>query len=244
MTLTFLRSFAPMLAIVLLPGCAAIGQLNTVAQATDLFTLTPKSTFSANLPTLSAQLVVETPTATAAISGDQIAVQPTPLQVQYLPGVRWVDRAPLIVQTLMIESFENTDRVPAVGASGVGLRADYYVVPELREFQARVPDAAGPEAPLEVNVRLNVKVVEANDQRIIASRSFEELTFSATDAPEQVVAAFDEALGDVLRDSIEWSIRRIAAHSAERERTLESLRPRPVPRPDRGEDAETAPVEE
>lgn len=244
MTLTFLRSFAPMLAIVLLPGCAAIGQLNTVAQATDLFTLTPKSTFSANLPTLSAQLVVETPTATAAISGDQIAVQPTPLQVQYLPGVRWVDRAPLIVQTLMIESFENTDRVPAVGASGVGLRADYYVVPELREFQARVPDAAGPEAPLEVNVRLNVKVVEANDQRIIASRSFEELTFSATDAPEQVVAAFDEALGDVLRDSIEWSIRRIAAHSAERERTLESLRPRPVPRPDRGEDAATAPVEE
>lgn len=244
MTLTFLRSFAPMLAIVLLPGCAAIGQLNTVAQATDLFTLTPKSTFSANLPTLSAQLVVETPTATAAISGDQIAVQPTPLQVQYLPGVRWVDRAPLIVQTLMIESFENTDRVPAVGASGVGLRADYYVVPELREFQARVPDAAGPEAPLEVNVRLNVKVVEANDQRIIASRSFEELTFSATDAPEQVVAAFDEALGDVLRDSIEWSIRRIAAHSSERERTLESLRPRPVPRPDRGEDAETAPVEE
>lgn len=93
-------------------------------------------------------------------------------------------------------------------------------------------------------VRLNIKIVDAVDQRIIASRSFEQLTFSATDAPEQVVAAFDDALGRVLRDSIEWSIRRIDAHSAERDRVLESLRPRPVSRPDRVEDAETAPVEE
>lgn len=244
MTLSLLRSLVPVLALSLLPGCAAITQLNTVATASDLFTLTPKSTFSANLPTLSEQLVVETPTATAAISGDQIAVQPTPLQVQYLPGVRWVDRAPLIVQTLLIESFENTDRVPAVGASGVGLRADYYVVPDLREFQGQVPSRAAPEAPLQVLVRLNIKIVDAVDQRIIASKSFNELTFSATDAPEEVVAAFDEALGRVLRDSIEWSIRRISAHSAERDRVLESLRPRPVPRPDQVEDAETAPVEE
>lgn len=86
MTLSLLRSLVPVLALSLLPGCAAITQLNTVATASDLFTLTPKSTFSADLPTLSEQLVVETPTATAAISGDQIAVQPTPLQVQYLPG--------------------------------------------------------------------------------------------------------------------------------------------------------------
>lgn len=58
--------------------------------------------------------------------------------------MRWVDRAPLIVQALLIESFENTDRVPAVGASGVGLRADYYVVPDLREFQAQVPPGLRP----------------------------------------------------------------------------------------------------
>ena len=96
-----------------------------------------------------------------------------------------------------------------------------------------------------MQVRLNIKIVDAIDQRIIASRSFDELTFSATDAPEQVVAAFDEALGDVLRDSIEWSIRRISAHSAERERALESLRPRPLPRPDQSEDLqEDAPATE
>lgn len=242
MTLRLLRSLAPVLALSLLPGCATITQLNAVATASDLFALTPKSTFSANLPMLSQQLVVETPTANAAISGDQIAVQPTPLQVQYLPGVRWIDRAPLIVQTLMIESFENTNRVPSVGGSGTGLRADYYILPDLREFQALVPSGAAPDAPLEVLVRINIKIVEAGDQRIIASQSFQQRMPSASDAPETVVAAFDEALGRVLRDSVEWSIRRIAIHSAQSARAAES--PRPLQRPDRVEDAETAPVEE
>ncbi|TNF60838.1 MAG: hypothetical protein EP307_07925, partial [Rhodobacteraceae bacterium] len=215
-----LKPLAAALGLVALTGCAAVSQLNAVATPTDLYTLSPKSTFSPSLPNIPAQLVVETPSATAEVSGDQIVVKPTALQVQYLPGVRWVDRAPLIVQKLLIESYENTNRVPAVGNSVIGLRADYYIVPEMREFQAAVPPNAGPDAALVVQVRLNVKIVEAVEDRIIASRSFEETTISASDAAADVVSAFDEALGDVMRDSVEWSIRTIAAQPARREMPL------------------------
>ena len=196
-----------------LAGCAGLASLAEVATPTNLYTLSPKSTFSPSLPRLKTQIVVEQPTATAMVDTDQIAVQPTPLEVQYLPDARWVDRAPLIVQTLLIESFENSGKVPAVGSSAIGLRADYLVVTDIREFQAFVPETPEP-APLRVDVRLNIKLVDAFSDRIIASRSFEEVVESASDDAADVAFAFDEALGDTMRDAVEWSVREIAKHTA------------------------------
>ena len=195
--------------MVSLSGCAGLSSIIDATTPNNLFTLTPKSTFSTSLPRLRSQIVVDQPTATAMVDTDRIAVQPTPLQVQYLPDARWVDRAPLIVQALLIESFESSNRVPAVGGSAIGLRADYIVVTDIREFQAFVPEVAENSA-LQVNVRLNIKIVETFNDRIIASRSFEEVVPAATDAAPDVAFAFDEALGDTMRDAVEWSIREIS----------------------------------
>lgn len=197
----------------LLSGCAGLSSIVQVTTPTNLYTLSPKSTFSPNLPRLRSQVVVDQPTATALVDTDRIAVQPSPLQVQYLPGARWVDRAPLIVQALMIESFENSGKVPAVGSSAIGLRADYLVLTDIREFQAFVPEGIE-TLSLRVNVRLNLKIVEAFSDRIIASRSFEEIVISPTDEAGDVARAFDEALGDTMRDAVEWSIREIARNGA------------------------------
>jgi len=201
--------------LALLPGCTALSGLTAASIPNELYVLTPKSTFDADLPRLRYQIAVQEPTATASVDTDQIAVQPTPLRVQYLPQARWVNRAPLIVQSLMIESFENSGRVPAVGSSAIGLRADFLIVTDIREFQAIVPPDNS-DAPLEVDVRLNIKVVDAFSDRIIASRSFEEIALSASDSASDVALAFDLALGATLRDSVEWSIREIAAYGAPR----------------------------
>ena len=103
--------------VALTSGCAGLSTLSSAAEPTDLYVLTPKSTFSASLPRLRQQIVVSEPTATAVISGDRIAVQPSPLKVEFLPGARWVDSAPAIIQTLLIESYENSGKVDAVGRS-------------------------------------------------------------------------------------------------------------------------------
>ena len=130
----------------------------------------------------------------------------------FLPRARWVDRAPLIVQALLIESFENTGKVPAVGRSTVGLRADYVVITDIREFQALVrTDEAGNET-LEVNVRLNIKIIDEYEDHIIASSSFEKIRISPSDDPLELATAFDAALGSAMRNAVEWSIRRIYAH--------------------------------
>lgn len=204
-------------------SACALGTLSSLSSATsptDLYLLTPKSTFDSSLPRLEQQIVVTEPTATAAVSNDRITVQPTPLEVRFLPGVRWVDRAPLIVQSLLIESYENSGKVDAVGRSAIGLRADYQIVPDIREFQARVPPDALPDAPLEAHVRINIKIVNDEFDRIIASKSFERYRTSESDDPQDIVSAFDGALGAVMRDIVEWSVRRM--HSDAQQQAAEA----------------------
>lgn len=202
------------LAALLMTGCAGLNTIRSVATPVDLYSLTPKSTFDPSLPKIEHQIVVVEPLATAAIATDRIMVHPTPLRVQFLPGARWVDRAPVIVQTLLVESYENSGRVPAVGRSEVGLRADYVIVTDMREFQVEVEGGDGEDGAetFQVHVRLNLKLVETRLDRIIASQSFAEVEPAASSDTVAIVLAFDEALGDAMRDAVEWSIRSIRDH--------------------------------
>ncbi len=209
-----IRSVILTFVMVSLAGCAGLGTLKQAAQPNDLYLLTPKSTFSSSLPRVQKQIVVQEPTATAAVNTDQIAVQPTPLQVQYLPRARWVDRAPIIVQSLMVESYENSGKVAAVGRSTVGLRADYVIVPDLREFQGIVVSETENGKSVRIEVRLNIKIIDEFEDKIIASNSFQENVVAVSDETPDLVRAFDEALGDTMRDAVEWSVRKINAHAA------------------------------
>ncbi|MEP2531925.1 ABC-type transport auxiliary lipoprotein family protein [Shimia sp.] len=214
----WLSLFLSLLAISLLSACAGIGSLNRAAQSSELYSLTPKSTFDSSLPRLRQQIVVEEPTATAAVDTDQVAVMPNALQVQYLPGVRWVDRAPLIVQSLLIESFENSGRVAAVGRSTVGLRPDYMIVTDIREFQATLVNREDEESALQAEVRLNIKIVDAYSDHIVGSSSFEKIRVSASDEMIDIATAFDGALGSAMRGAVEWSIRKIHTHASQNPR--------------------------
>ena len=214
-----IRLFLLVLALGSLGACTGLGTLRQASKPNDLYLLTPKSTFSSSLPRVQKQIVVQEPTATAAVNTDQIAIQPTPLQVQYLPRARWVDRAPLIVQALLVESYENSGKVAAVGRSTVGLRADYVIVPDLREFQGFVVRDVEGTKTIRVEVRMNIKIIDEFEDKIIASSSFREVVASASDATPDLVKAFDDALGRTMRDAVEWSVRRINTHAANNQRS-------------------------
>jgi cholesterol transport system auxiliary component len=178
-----------------LGGCLG-GLLSSPPQ---LFDLSPKSTFDEGLPRADWQLVVEEPTAPNAINTDRMAIRPSYLQIQYLPEVKWTDRAPALVQTLLVESFENSGRIVGVGRRAIGLTGDYVLSSELREFEA-VKDGAATK----VVVRLVLKLVRQSSGGIIASTTAEQAVESATDQPADIVIAFDAALGKVLKRSVQW----------------------------------------
>ncbi|MGF1628975.1 MAG: ABC-type transport auxiliary lipoprotein family protein [Kiloniellaceae bacterium] len=168
----------------------------------ELFRLTPKSTFRDDLPTADWQLVLEPPVADAGLNTTRIALLRSPTQLEYYARSGWADRAPLMVQTLMVESFENSKKIVAIGRESVGLRADFIMKTELRELQAVYYNGALPESW----VGINVKLVQLPRRSIVASQSFEARVAASADRMPDIINAFDEAAGKVLRRIVEWTL--------------------------------------
>jgi cholesterol transport system auxiliary component len=181
-----------------LAGC---GGLIPQAPPSNLYNLSPKTTFRPDLPRADWQLVVEEPYAAGGLDTHKIAIYTNPYEVKYYAEARWAERAPRMVQTLLVESFENTGKIVSVGRQSVGLRSDFNLKSELREFQAILKD--GQTVP-EVYVSLQSKLIAQPRQQIVASATFERRETAKTGNLLAVVEAFDEALGKVLRETVQW----------------------------------------
>ena len=168
----------------------------------DLYVLSPKSTFPEDLPAVDWQLVVEEPSTAKGIDTDRIAIAPTSLEVKYLASSRWADRAPRMVQQLLIQSFENTKKIVSVGRQSIGLRSDFVLKVELREFQAEKTSEGGTV----VRVRLNLKLVRIALGQIVASQSFESVKPANSENVPDIVQAFDDAVGAVLKRAVTWTL--------------------------------------
>lgn len=193
----------PVLVVLCLLCLSGCGALIESEPPPDLFSLTPKSTFPDTMPMVDWQLVIEEPIAARGLDTSRIAVRPSPTQLKYVAGSRWTNRAPKMVQTLLVESFENSDKIIAVGRQAIGLRSDYNLKTELREFQAEYYN--GDKIGL-VRVRLNAKLIRQPQQEIIASRNFERVVEPEDEGMQAIVEAFDRALGGVIKRLVEWTL--------------------------------------
>lgn len=187
--------------LVAMGGCS--GFIPT-GPAPNLYNLTPKDTFSNDLPVVEQQVVVEEPLAAGGLDSNRIALRPSATELKYFANSRWTERAPKMVQTLLVESLENSGKIVSVGRQAIGLRSDFNLKTELREFQAEYFDSSS-ENP-NVRVRINVKVVAQPQQKIIASRSFEDVQTSEGTSMQAIVTAFDRALGKVQKRMVEWVV--------------------------------------
>ncbi len=188
-------------ALMALSGCAAVGTLRGAAEPLDAYTLMPAS-LARPMASTSRHIVVEPPAASGVFDTDRILVMPSPLQVQYLAGARWVDPVPDIMQSLLTESLGNTGAFRFVGRTTIGPLPDYTLLTEILDFQA---ETTGNEAaPIVVRVRLSLALMRESDGRIIASRRVSAVEAAAgADAP-QMVTAFNAATGKVLEQAVTW----------------------------------------
>jgi cholesterol transport system auxiliary component len=185
-----------------LTGCG--GLLPAVSgPSAQVYVLTPKTTFRPDLPTVKWQLLVGGSLATAEIDTTRIVLTRSPVTVDFFGDAVWPDRAPIMVQTLLVESFESTGKITAVGRESVGLRADYILKPELRKFEA-IYDA--PQGPPVVSVIMNVRLVKMPEREIIATTTFNRRERAERNAMPSIIDAYDEALGAVLKRVIEWTL--------------------------------------
>jgi cholesterol transport system auxiliary component len=167
-----------------------------------LYTLSPVKEFPPGLPKTNAQLLIEAPSAPGGLDSERIALMKSAISVDYFAGAAWTDRAPLLVQSLLVESFENTGRIAAIDRESLALRADYVLESDLRDFTAVY---VGSEAPT-VRVRMGLKLVRLPEKHIVG------LHPASGDAPAKqnsvpaVVEAFNTALHQAIGDAVAWTL--------------------------------------
>jgi cholesterol transport system auxiliary component len=186
--------------VLALAGCTGLLGGNAPVH---LYRVTPKSTYPSNLPHLPVQLLVDVPLVPAGLDTTRIALSRSAVSIDYFADSEWTDRVPMLVQTALLASFENSKSIDAVDRDSVGLRADFILKTEVRHFEA-VYDS--PDGPPDVWAAINVKLVNPSDRDIVAQTSFERRQRALANEIPQIVLAFDEALGGVMKDIVVWTL--------------------------------------
>jgi cholesterol transport system auxiliary component len=171
-----------------------------------LYVLSRKTSFAPDLPMVRRQLLVERPDASAELDTSRIALSNTPTTLDYFADAAWTDRGPAMVQQLLIESFEQSGKITAVSRDVAALRADYLLLSELRRFTALYN---GANAPPTVFVRILVRLVKMPDRTIIGQQGAERRLVAPRNDMATIVETFDDALGGVMKDLVEWTLRRM-----------------------------------
>jgi len=197
-----------------LAGCGGI--LPKPAAAPDLYTLSPATAPAAPAaPRGVTQIMIDVVLAPAALDSARIALHHTPTNVEYYADSAWSDRAPALVQQLMLDTVGRSGQFVAVSRDAVVLHPDNLLIGQLKHFEA---DYRGTGAPT-VQFEIDLKLVRAADGVILAQRNFTASQPAAANNVPAVVTAFDDAAHAALKDLPAW----IAASL--------SLRQLPAPRP-------------
>lgn len=183
-----------------LSGCA----LANVASgpAPQMFTLTAHSVAAGtgDMSSAKVDLLVDGYYSSAAIDTGRIVYLPNPNELKYIAGARWADLAPLMIQSLTVETLEKSGRFASVAARGSEISGDYMLKGDIRQFAAEKNGDV-----TQVHVDLFMRLVTRVDNKVIATKDFSTILPVAGSGIEPMVQAFDAALAQVLSDLTLWT---------------------------------------
>lgn len=148
------------------------------------------------------QLVIVEPTALSPYDSEKIVVRPGPGELAQLGNAQWEDRLPKLMQSRILQSFENASRLRAVGRPTDKIATDFVLVTELRAFEISAADGT---AVMEIAA----KIVREGSGRIMTARVFRATVPAAANEGAGAVAALNEAFAKVARELVLWTARAI-----------------------------------
>jgi cholesterol transport system auxiliary component len=147
----------------------------------------------------SRQLLIAEPTAVKALDSENIVVRLSPSEMQYLAKSQWSDRLPKLVQSKLVEAFEDTGRFGGVGRPGQGLAIDYQVASEIRTFEVLTTSR-------QAVVELSVKLINDRNGSVRSQKVFRSVAPITGTENANYVKALDAAFAAAARDIVTWSI--------------------------------------
>jgi cholesterol transport system auxiliary component len=130
-----------------------------------------------------------------ALDSDLIAARPTASEYAYLPGAQWSDSLPKLLQMRLLQTFQNSGRVAAVGLPGQGLLIDYQVILDIRAFELTGQTAV---------TEFAVKLMNDRNGRIVKTTVVRAEVPTVSEGTEAVVAALDAGMDDAFLQIVDW----------------------------------------
>ncbi len=113
------------------------------------------------------------------------------------------DRVPMLVQDALVAGFEASNRIDQVSSAQNALQADYQLLTEIRDFEAKYDV---PEGVPTVLVTLSVKLVAAKGRRIQASFTTRQTAPASTNSIAAAAQGFETALIAGANAVVAWAL--------------------------------------
>ena len=190
-----------------LAGCALLG--GKPREQGTIYSPEPRVPADAAWPTVAWQLSMSSPTAARMIDSQRIAVRPTPNEIQVYKGASWAKRPSDMIEDALLRTLEDSGKIPAVARQGTGISADYKLVLDVRRFES---DYAQGNATPAATIEVNAKLLHAQDQQVVATRTFLQAQPAPSTAVPDVVTAFEQSLATLSHDLAGWVLASGARH--------------------------------
>jgi len=191
-----LRLFAALLLTGSLAACSVLPK----SQVLSIYRL-PASSLPSHDASADWALRVNKPYSSQLLDSTRIAVLPPGDQISAYQGVRWSDRAPLLLRDRLIDAFLDDGRLKAVSSDESRLQADLELDGDLRAFHSEYHNGRPT-----VRILFEARLVQSGSLRILASRRFEVSQVASDTSVPAVVHAFGQAGDQLARDVLEWTL--------------------------------------
>lgn len=148
------------------------------------------------------QLVVSEPAAPTAYDSERIVVRPRPTELAYLTGAQWSERLPALIQSRIIQTFENSAMLRSVGRPGEHIDAAVTLESDIRAFEIDVAKGVA-------RVEISAKLVTDPAGKVIAAQVFSGQAPAKDSKGAEATAALNAALAQVLRQMVAWAAGRV-----------------------------------
>lgn len=195
MRLAAATAFSMICVSTLLTGCSSTAK-------NDTFDLTAASVEPSGGSARNRQILVPDPTALKALDSQQVVVRVGRSEIQYLSQAQWSDRLPLMVQSKLIQAFENSQAVGGVGKPGQGLAIDYQLVTDIRAFEIEGSENRA-------TVEISAKLLNDRNGAVKTQKIFRASLPTGGSGTPAYIAGLDRAFAAVTAQIVAWTLQQI-----------------------------------
>lgn len=144
-------------------------------------------------------LRIATPDANTYLDSSRIAVIPSAGQLTSYKGVRWSERAPLLLRNHLYDAFDATGKISALSLDKNNVHADFELTGTLRSFQSEYRNGQA-----EIVIRYDALLTSTSTHRILAARRFDIQQPVTSEAVLQVIQTFGQASDQLSAQVVPW----------------------------------------